>query len=197
MKFTNHQSRQHPLRYLKRTLTYLSITLVVILSSACQLLEPKTAENHPKIKEEPTNTLNYAQYYLRLQQLSEGELLAEIYQQKIAIESGSIEAKVNLILIYSLPQSPTHSAYKAKSSLNQFFQHYPEYQFSNNDLAFISLLKDQLNMQLSLFKQLVDQEINQEKQYDEAIELTKKVTQLQEQIIQLKRIEKNINGHGM
>jgi hypothetical protein len=194
--FTRYLTQyQHAHHYLKKTLGYCAIILVLILSSACQLLEQKTDENCLKSNKNTTNTLNYAQYYLQLQQLSEGELLAEIYQQKIAISAGSIEAQVNLILIYSFPKSPTHSAYKAKSRLNQFFQDYPEYQFSNNDLAFIGLLKDQLNMQLSLFKQLVDQEINQEKQYEEAIELTKKVTLLQEQKVQLKRIENNISGH--
>lgn len=181
----------------KSLITALLFVSLLMLTSACQLLEQPEKNNKTHVIEEPTNTLNYAQYYLQLKPLSEGELLAEIYQQKIAIASGSIEAKVNLILIYSLPQSPRHNPYKAKSSLNQFFQQHPNYQFSNNDLAFIKLLKDQLNMQLSLFKQLVDQEINQEKQHDENIELAKKVTQLQEQIRQLKRIEKNINGHGM
>ena len=46
------------------------------------------------------NTVNFGQYYLALKNLSDAELENEIKQQQIKKAEGSIEAEVNLILLY-------------------------------------------------------------------------------------------------
>ena len=154
-----------------------------------------------------SNTVNYGQYYLALKNLSESELQDEITQQQLKKSQGSIEAEINLILLHSLPNSPSHNAYTAKSKLNEQLKLHKSYRLSSADQAFISLLKDQLNQQLFLFQKLINQElahdaqvakhrINDQKQQNKIAALELTVTQLTKQITQLKKIEQTISGHG-
>tara|TARA_B110000091_G_C13660942_1_gene409557 strand:+ start:210 stop:815 length:606 start_codon:yes stop_codon:yes gene_type:complete len=184
----------------------ISLILVIILFPACQLYN---ADNYEATF--AANTVNYGQYYLALKKLSESDLLLEIKQQKIKKTRGSLEAEINLLLLYSLPNSPIQSSYSTKSQLNeqlneQLKQHTNSL-FSSTDQAFVTLLKDQLNQQLYLFQQLIEQEIesnkqsakhlvNQKYQNNKNAELTLKINELTNQINQLKKIEQVINEHG-
>mgnify|MGYP000727556428 CR=1 FL=1 len=166
------------------------------------------ANNHyPNNNTVATNTVNYGQYYLALKSLTDNEIQSEIAQQQIKKSQGSIEAEINLILLYSLPNSPVHNAYSAKSQLNKQLKQHKNYQFSPSDQAFISLLKDQLNQQLFLFQKLINQELEQDnqsamqrvknkKQQNKIAKLELTVNQLTKQITQLKKIEKTISEHG-
>jgi hypothetical protein len=68
--------------------------------------------------------------------------------------------------------------------------------FSATDLAFIVMLKDQLNQQLLLLEQLT----NYKGAYKQTKEINslqqEKINQLNKQIIQLKKIEKIISKRG-
>jgi len=180
----------------------ISLILVIIFVSACQL---NNTDNYKEIF--AANTVNYGQYYLTLKKLSKSELLLEIKRQKLKKSQGSIEAEINLLLLFSLPNSPIHNAYSAKSQLNEQLKKHASYLFSSADQAFVTLLKDQLNQQLYLFQQLIEQEIehnkqsakhlaNQKYQNNKNAELKLKVNELTNQINQLKKIEQAINEHG-
>ena len=100
-------------------------------------------------------------------------------------------------MLYSLPNSPAHNPYTAKTMLNDYpLAPYVEASFSTTDLAFIVMLKDQLNQQLLLLEQLTNYKgaYQQSKKFNDAQQL--KIDQLNEQIIQLKKIEKTISKRG-
>lgn len=179
------------------TLVFFSLCL-----SACQL-----NDQYSDYTSVASNTVNYGQYYLALKNLSESELQGEITQQQLKKSQGSIEAEINLILLHSLPNSPSHNAYTAKSKLNEQLKRHKSYPLNSADQAFFSLLKDQLNQQLYLFQKLINQElahdtqmaehkINNKKQKNKIAALELTVTQLTKQITQLKKIEQTISGHG-
>ena len=73
---------------------------------------------------------------------------------------------------------------------------YIETTFSSTDIAFIVMLKDQLNQQLLLLEKLTNFKgvYQQSKQVNTAQQL--KINQLNKQIIQLKKIEKTISKRG-
>ena len=177
----------------------LSILLLTTVS-ACQLLPQETETPKEEIEDETT----YGHYYLWIKSLSDEELNQEIKLQKQQVLAEDNSAEVNLLLLHSLPNSPVHNPYTAKAKLNQqIFQQYIESTFSVSDLAFIIMLKDQLNQQLLLLRKLIAQD-NKNEQSQEKLAtlqrenkvLNEKVMQLETQIIQLKKIEQVISEHG-
>ena len=177
------------------------ILLISLCISACQNIQ-----NSPNTLI-ATNTINFGQYYLALKNLSASELLSEIKQQRLKKLQGSIEAEINLILLHSLPNSPILNAYTAKSQLNKQLTEHKNYQLSSADQAFISLLKDQLNQQLFLFKEIINQDlahdrqtakhrITEQTQLSKIAELELTIAQLTKKITQLKKIEQAISEHG-
>ncbi|MBU2923840.1 hypothetical protein Q4506_15435 [Colwellia sp. 4_MG-2023] len=191
----------------------LFIVFISIGITACQNTVPIEKSLSPQSTEEDanntivTNTVSFGQYYLKLKTLSDAELQKEIEEQQAKKRAGNIEAGINLILLYSLPNSSIHNVYSAKSQLNEQLKTYQNYPLSTADQAFIRLLKDQLNQQLFLFQKLINQElaydkqvtknrINEKKQVNKIAALELTVKQLTEQITQLKKIEQNISEHG-
>ena len=179
--------------------------MVVTTVSLCLFACQHTTTGPSKVV--ALNTVNFGQYYLALKNLTDNELENEIQQQRLKKADGSIEAEINLILLHSLPNSPTHNAYTAKSQLNEQLKLHQNYYLSADDQAFISLLKDQLNQQLYLFQQVINQQlehdsnmsknrINEKKQLNTIATLELTVKQLTEKIIQLKNIEQTISEHG-
>ncbi len=178
------------------------IMVISLCLSACQLNNQNFPNNILV-----TNTVNFGQYYLALKNLSGSELQPEIELQRQKKSQGSIEAEINLILLHSLPSSPSHNAYTAKSQLNRLLKDHNNYYLSAADEAFISLLKDQLNQQLFLFQKVINQELahdkqaakfqlKEKKQSSKIAELESMITQLTKQIEQLKKIEQTISEHG-
>lgn len=181
------------------------LVILVMLLSLC-LSACKTTQHSPS-KVVALNTVNFGQYYLALKNLSDSELESEIQQQRLKKAEGSIEAEINLILLYSLPNSPMHNVYTAKSQLNEQLKLHQNYYLNSDDQAFINLLKDQLNQQLYLFQQVINQQldydtqmsknrINEKKQLNKIAALELTVAQLTDKIIQLKNIEQTISEHG-
>lgn len=180
--------------------------LLVILSgvflSACQLTDHYLFETA-----EVKGNSNYSSYYLLLKTLTESELQEEIVQQRAQKSQGNTDAEIKLILLHSLPNSPSHNAYTAKSLLNDLLKQDSSYQLNSADQALISLLKDQLNQQLYIFQKLINQELThdeqlasehlkEKKQLQKIAALELKVKQLTTKIIQLKKIEQTISDHG-
>lgn len=168
------------------------------LLTACQLFTPwQTAA--------PIESY-YGQYYLWLKNLPKEKLHAEAVQQQASAKAGDVSANFKLILLYSLPDSPIHNAYNAKEKLNYYqtiLKQPINKQFSEADLGLIALLKDQLNQQLFLYQQLVAQEKYQHnmqlkftQQQQNIAHLSAQVSALQQQIKQLKKIEKTIQQRG-
>ena len=173
-----------------------AIAVMLLLSTGCQILpQPQQTTTH--------NTSYYGGYYMWIKSLSEDELRAEVLLQQENSKLGNELAETHLLLLYSLPNSPIHNPYTAKSKLNQKQVQLDETEINSTDLAFIVMLKDQLNQQLLILNKLILNERADEKtqkkleQQQHSIELLEaKSLKLQQQIQQLKNIEKNINNHG-
>ena len=161
--------------------------------SACQL----TAYQAEDINN-TTVTVSYSNYYLWLKSLSTAELLLEIKQQKSLLSSMvSYDDKTNqqenkLLLIYSLPNPAVYLPYKAKSLLNKYPLPNNVNNQADDNLAFMVMLRDQLNSQLHLLSKHTKLEAThltaQANKDDEILRLKK-------QLAQLKAIEKNISKH--
>ena len=178
----------------------LLIPLILLFSgivSGCQLI---TSES----KLAPTDYSYYGSYYLWIKSLDDNELADEINTQQLNETQGIKEAEYHLLLLHSLPNSPIHNPYTAKSKLNQqALIEEAQAEFNIGDLAFIIMLKDQLNQQLLILNKLINKEkthtatqkqLQIQQQSIEKLELRSK--KLQQQIIQLKNIERSINDHG-
>jgi len=160
--------------------------LLIFMLSGCQLLDDSS---HKKP--------DFSHYYLWIKSLNDDEVKKEIVKQKSNIKSGYTQADVQLIMLYSLPNSPIHNPYTAKSMLNDYpLIPYTETTFSATDLAFIVMLKDQLNQQLLLLEKITNYKgvYKQAKKLNTAQQL--QINKLNNQIIQLKKIEKIISNRG-
>lgn len=161
--------------------------------SGCQLLD---GSNNEKV--------DFSHYYLWIKTLNDEEITQEITQQQSDKELGYSKADVQLIMLYSLPNSPIHNPYTAKTLLNDYpLPPYQNNSLSTSDLAFIVMLKDQLNQQLLLLKQITNYKgaYQQAKKVDtvqqvKINQLNMQIEQLNKQIIQLKKIEKTISERG-
>lgn len=170
----------------KKLSNALLISSLLFILSGCQLL---TDSN--KV------TVDYSHYYLWIKSLSDEELGQEIIQQKNNKQSGTIQADVQLIMLYSLPNSPMHNPYTAKTMLNSYsLAPDIETTFSATDLAFFVVLKDQLNQQLLLLEKINNFKgvYLQAKNINSVQQL--KINQLNQQIIQLKKIERTLSKRG-
>lgn len=189
-------------------------SLILSLLSGCHFISPDissdassdiSAEISPETNYEITQNVikpelieqeGFSHYYLRLKDLSSDELTEEINFQRQRVLDGHSAAEFNLIFLYSLPNSPIHNAYTAKSILNE----QGSILFYNlEDQAFVAILKDQLNQQLLLMENLTIQEHAQEKienQKSRIIFLEQESDQLKQQIIQLQKIESAISERG-
>lgn len=164
----------------------LFILILLLPLSGCQLLDDSDSKK-----------VDFSHYYIWIKSLNNEEVVQEITQQKSNKDSGYAAADIHLIMLYSLPNSPIHNPYTAKTILNDYpLAPYSESTFSDTDLAFIVMLKDQLNQQLLILKQLENYKgaYQQSKKVNSAQQL--KINQLNKQIIQLKKIEKTISKRG-
>jgi hypothetical protein len=171
------------------------LLMLVLISalSGCQLLEASKSDR-----------VDLSHYYLWIKSLNEKEIAQEITLQQSDESSGSGKSDVQLIMLYSLPNSPIHNPYTAKTLLNEYpLPPYHDTSLSTSDLAFIVMLKDQLNQQLLLLKKITNYKgaYQQAKKVSSAQEVkinqqNKKIEQLHKQIIQLKKIEKTISKRG-
>jgi len=168
------------------------ITLLTMLT-ACHLT-PHQAE---QLKQ--SEAISYSSYYLWLKSLSSAELLIEVKQNLKLLSSTIDEIKKQqleskLMLIYSLPNPNVYQPYTAKALLNK----YPLPNNVNNEtdanLAFMVMLRDQLNSQLHLLSKQVKMKANF---LDEKAKQNTEILRLKKQLSQLKAIEKSITGHSL
>jgi hypothetical protein len=177
--------------------TYKTSMLVAlsIMLTACQSTNDK-AEHITPVKIE----VSYSDYYLWLKSLSSVELLIEIKQQKKQLSStekndeDTLQQESKLLLIYSLPNPVVYQPYKAKVLLNKYPLPDNVSNKSDKNLAFMVMLRDQLNSQLHLLsKQTKIESLH----LDEQAKKNAEILHLKKQLTQLKAIEKNISGHAL
>lgn len=182
-----------PVTVLRATL----ITVFMMLLSGCQILNSTDTDSDNEYS-------YYGSYYLWIKSLDNEELVKEINAQQVKEAAGDQAAEYHLLLLHSLPNSPIHNPYIAKAKLNQqtLIQE-AQTQFNVSDLAFIIMLRDQLNQQLLILNKLIKKEkTNTENKKQLAVQqqsieaLEQRSQKLQQQIEQLKKIESSINDHG-
>lgn len=163
--------------------------LLLSLLTACQIT-PQSSNP----------VFSYSSYYLWLKTLTQAELTIEIDKQKNIISAQKDQkSSIKLMLAHSLPSSPIYQPYQAKTMLNQYT--ISSANFGNEaNLAFLLLLKDQLNAQLLLIEKHKATHKKKQQEVDklqkELTHLTIQLELLALQLEQLKNIEKNINQHN-
>ncbi|WP_448212829.1 hypothetical protein [Colwellia sp. MEBiC06753] len=137
-------------------------------------------------------------YYQWIKALEPKQLSAEIALQKQRVTNNQTNAQIYLLMLHSLPSAPIHNPYIAKSMLNDgAFNQYLFAHVSSEDLALITLLRDQLNQQLLLI-QAQEKQSSQNKQTIAQLKLTNTMKQnainsLNDKIKQLKAIEAQLS----
>jgi hypothetical protein len=180
--------------------------LILLLTLfGCELIKFNDSPIKPK-----SHNINYAQYYLSLTKLSDEEIAEKIHKHKLISQEKNeanrqhkinnaldTEQQFKSVLLFALPDTSNHNPFTAKSKLNQLsLENLKDVHLTYADFAFFNMLKTQLNQQILLLNKLSAEK--------KALYLIKenyhhqqdKFEALQQQIIQLKKIESNINEHG-
>ena len=164
----------------------LAVVMLAIVVSGCQTTTPVI---------EPTKKpIDYSQYYVWLKTLNNTQLLTEEKAQKSSSTNNRqtlLDSQGKLILIYSLPNSTLHQPFKAKRLLNNLLL--SEHFLSEDNLAFTTLLRDQLNTQLHLLQkqEALTKSINKHNDnYNKTINLL--TTQLNQKTIDLEHVNKQL-----
>ncbi len=164
----------------------LAVVMLAILVSGCQTTTP--------VIEPAKKPIDYSQYYVWLKTLNNTQLLTEEKAQKSSSTDNRqtlLDSQGKLILIYSLPNSTLHQPFKAKRLLNNLLL--SEHFLSEDNLAFTTLLRDQLNTQLHLLQkqEALTKSINKyNDNYNETINLLTK--QLNQKTIDLEHVNKQL-----
>jgi hypothetical protein len=169
------------------------LILALLVLSGCQLT-----------MKDLSNNTSYGEYYLTLQQLNPHQLTEEISKQQTKVDSQSkasypndYDAKIKLLLLYSLPSSPIYNSFNAKALLNDMHSGDDNNALSDitpSDQALFSLLRDQLNQQLMMRNRLLsEQKKHQALALKQQQALTEQVQLLEQTIKQLKNIEQAID----
>jgi hypothetical protein len=186
---------------IKQCFSIVFILLLTSLSTACQVTEPTAITFNENTDADINNSVEYSQYYLTLKTLNNKQLLLE-EKKLLSLVTEPLKDKAliqgKLILLYSLPNPGLYQPYKAKSLLNEHLL--ASNNMSQGNLAFIMLLRDQLNIQLRLLEKQTRSDKEYNKQNDKnsvTIEqLNQQLEHVNEQLILLKKIDKNINERG-
>ena len=162
-----------------KNLIKLIVLVLLPAVTGCQLLATEPYESYSDAK--------YAMYYLKTKQLSHADLVLEIDAQKHFQEMGIDDADLKLTLLYSLPNAPIHNPYNAKSRLNEYgLPLESKWLLSKEDVAFFTMLRDQLNEQLLILEQLSEKEKKHNQEKRTLIKLRNHIAKLE-----LNNIEKN------
>jgi len=167
--------------------------------TGCQSLTAVNSQHNIELK-----NISYSQYYLLLSDFNEQQLATEIsYQQSILVEkkntakSDDLVWQLKSVILHSLPNSPVHNPFTAKSKLNRLSLDTLQTQkVAVADFAFFKMLRSQLNQQIILLNKLTVEKKSQQGIKQAYQKQLLEFQHLQQQIIQLKSIEKNINEHG-
>ena len=186
---------------IKQCFSIVFILLLTGLSTACQVTEPTAITFNENTDADINNSVEYSQYYLTLKTLNNKQLLLE-EKKLLSLVTEPLKDKAliqgKLILLYSLPNPGLYQPYKAKSLLNEHLL--ASNNMSQGNLAFIMLLRDQLNIQLRLLEKQTrsDKEYNKQNDKNNVTikQLNQQLEHVNEQLILLKKIDKNINERG-
>lgn len=177
----------------------LMVAIFLIVLSGCQSTRDSRLSGHDNLENQE---LNYGQYYLLLSQFNEQQLMDEIHQlppsqvdeTKSIASNLTIDWQLKSVLLYALPKSPVHNPFTAKTKLNQLSLDAAI--LTPADFALFSMLKEQLNQQVLLLNKLTLAKKSHDKVKQKYLEQQIEFQHLQQQIIQLKKLEANINEHG-
>jgi hypothetical protein len=201
MKRANLRVKHPTTRLVKQCFSIVFILLVTSLSTACQMTKPTTITYNENTKTDANNSVEYSQYYLTLKTLNSEQLLLEEKKLLSSMTKQLNDKTPNqgkLILLYSLPNPGVYQPYKAKSLLNEHLL--ASNNMSQGNLAFIMLLRDQLNIQLRLLEKQTrsDKEYNEQNDKNSVTieQLKQQLEHVNKQLILLKKIDKNINERG-
>jgi hypothetical protein len=194
---------------MRKILNVCFIIALMTLLASCELLKFDNATTNPK-----SNNINYTGLYLSLTALS-GEQIAESFHRhqlisqvnkdpnlkEIIGNTSPITWHLKSVLFFALPNSPVHNPFTAKSKLNQLsLDSLKETHLTSADFAFFSMLRTQLNQQILLLNALSAEKKTLQRMKQayqiKSSKLQQQLQALQQQIIQLKKIESNINEHG-
>jgi len=175
------------------------VAIFLIVLSGCQSTRDSRLSGHDNLENQE---LNYGQYYLLLSQFNEQQLMDEIHQlppsqvdeTKSLASNLTIEWQLKSVLLYALPKSPVHNPFTAKTKLNQLSLDAAI--LTPADFALFSMLKEQLNQQVLLLNKLTLAKKSHDKVKQKYLKQQIEFQHLQQQIIQLKKLEANINEHG-
>ncbi|WDD97037.1 hypothetical protein [Thalassomonas actiniarum] len=213
MKFNPMKANKIKLMPSKRpgnTWQFTAFFCTLVLLGGCQLTAPSPATGAKNIHNQASlSPANFSQYYLSLKQLNPAELLDEIERVSQAKKQRENQAQkaqdfkddIYLLLLKALPSSPIYNPYNAKDQLNQLPKEVLSLSYLKaEDLALLSLLKDQLNEQLYAQARItaLEQEkgLSQQKFNRQLGGLQSSLTELQQKLTQLKNIETAIDKHG-
>lgn len=197
-------------------LSFLKAYIVIFFTMAllgCQLIDSTNSDVKDKNKSEQ-KTESFGGYYLWIKQLNKHELLAEIQSQETRVQqmstqdaaiNSAIDLKSNvtayyrLLLLHSLINTslPNAALIKTKLTAEQ------KTQLSVNDLALVLMAQDKIQQRVLMRGKLLStqktnakakEQLKTQQTYIQELELRSQ--KLQQQIIQLKEIERAINDHG-
>ncbi|MFT6900025.1 MAG: hypothetical protein ACJAXS_000180 [Colwellia sp.] len=188
----------------KNLLAIFTLALLSILSG-CQLLNKTT----PDITVE-SKIIDYTQYYLSLATLTDSQLADKIRQHQLVLfdineaitqnkmnNNDAIEWQLKSVLFFSLPHSSVHNPFTAKSILNKLsLIDLKNSDITEADFAFYNMLKIQLNEQVLRLNELSQAKKALNAIKEASVQQQQQFKALQQQILQLKKIEHTINEHG-
>ena len=185
------------------------IMVLITLLASCELLKVDNSTTKPG-----SNNINYAELYLSLTALSDEQITENIHQhqlksrvnnarniKEIVGNTSLITWHLKSVLFFALPNSPIHNPFTAKSKLNQLsLDNLKETHLTSADFAFFTMLKTQLNQQILLLNSISAEKKSllmiKQAYLLKSNKLQQQLKALQQQILQLKNIENNINEHG-
>ncbi len=188
----------------KNLLVIFTLALLSILSG-CQLLNKTT----PDITVE-SKIIDYTQYYLSLVTLTDSQLADKVRQHQLVLfdsneavtqnkmnNNDAIQWQLKSVLLFSLPHSSVHNPFTAKSILNKLsLIDLKNSDITEADFAFYSMLKIQLNEQVLRLNDLSQAKKALNAIKEASVQQQQQFKALQQQILQLKKIEHTINEHG-
>jgi predicted transposase YbfD/YdcC len=188
----------------KNLLVIFTLALLSILSG-CQLLKKTT----PDITVE-SKIIDYTQYYLSLVTLTDSQLADKVRQHQLVLfdsneavtqnkmnNNDAIQWQLKSVLFFSLPHSSVHNPFTAKSILNKLsLIDLKNSDITEADFAFYSMLRIQLNEQVLRLNDLSQAKKALNAITEASVQQQQQFKALQQQILQLKKIEHTINEHG-
>lgn len=194
---------------MRKILNVSFIMVLIKLLAGCEILK---FDNYTTKLE--SNNINYTEFYLSLTALSDEQISESIHQHQLISQvnkdpnikeivgnTSPITWHLKSVLFFALSNSPVHNPFTAKSKLNQLsLDNLKETHLTSADFAFFSMLRTQLNQQILLLNALSAEEKTLQRMKQayqiKSSKLQQQLQALQQQIIQLKKIESNINEHG-